>query len=176
MQSIYLIGFMGSGKTTIGTELARHLDWQFVDTDQAVEEQYGQSITDIFATDGETVFRNYETHVLKQMPLDDAVVATGGGIVEREENRQWLQKYGYVIFLDAKLAEIRKRLVHDQTRPLWKKNQNDVELLYERRYNLYLNTADQVVETNGKHVHDIVNEVIRGINDQVSGQNKNKKE
>ena len=116
--NVYLIGMMGVGKTTIGPLLATQLGYQFFDTDAVVEQVSGQAIGQIFAESGEASFRELETAVLGQLAsYTRKVIATGGGIVLRSDNWQFL-RYGLVIWLDAAPALILQRLQSDTTRPL----------------------------------------------------------
>src|SRR5690625_4351172 len=93
MKTIYLIGFMGSGKSTVGIALADKLEKTYVDTDQFIVDTHQQQIADIFQEFGENTFRNYETNALKEVSTYE-VVSTGGGIVEKNENLQTMQKNG----------------------------------------------------------------------------------
>jgi shikimate kinase len=116
--NVYLIGMMGAGKTTIGQVLATRLGYQFFDTDAVVEQVAGQAIGQIFAAAGEASFRQWETAVLGQLAgYTRKVIATGGGIVLRSDNWQFL-RYGLVIWLDAAPELIVQRLQADTTRPL----------------------------------------------------------
>ncbi|TCT26951.1 shikimate kinase [Melghiribacillus thermohalophilus] len=164
MKGISLIGFMGSGKTSVGEELANALQLAFLDTDHQIEIQCGKSIPELFSSKGEKIFRDYETMVLKQMPTFDVVVSTGGGIVERRENRKWLKEHYQVIFLNTDLEVIRKRLADDRSRPLWQKGKDEVEQLFQRRFQLYRTTAHRVIDTNNRDVRMVVEEILSGIN------------
>ncbi len=117
--NIYLIGMMGSGKTTIGKYLAQDLNYRFVDTDQRIEAQKGKRISDIFQESGEDQFRKLETEVLKNLSVKThhCVIATGGGIIQQETNWSYL-RHGLVVWLDVDLEILKKRLVKDETRPL----------------------------------------------------------
>lgn len=117
--SLYLVGMMGAGKTTVGRTLARQLGYQFFDTDALVETVSGQSIADLFAGEGEATFRDWETQVLAQLSAHTRlVVATGGGIVGRSQNWSYLHD-GVTLWLDVPAAELYRRLVADPTpRPL----------------------------------------------------------
>ncbi len=109
-RNIILIGFMGTGKSTIGRNLSRTFGYPLIDTDQMIEEQQGRPIPDIFATDGEDVFRDIETEVLRSLHKHSGhIIATGGGIIGREENRKLLRELGYVVWLIAKPSEILDR-------------------------------------------------------------------
>jgi shikimate kinase len=110
---------MGTGKTTIGKILASQLGWDFVDTDELIVAQAGKPISEIFATEGETAFRDLETAVCKDIiNWRRRVVATGGGIILRPENRQALLQAGMVICLEAPAEEIVQRLMFNTDRPL----------------------------------------------------------
>lgn len=129
----YLIGLPGSGKSTIGRELAHELNFKFVDTDRLIEKKYG-NISKIFNEHGESYFRDIETETLKGlMDLDDVVISCGGGIVEREINKEYMN--GIVVYLDASLKEINNRLTNDSSRPLMATN--SVMDLYKRRHQKY---------------------------------------
>jgi shikimate kinase len=116
--NIYLIGMMGSGKSTIGPLLAEHLGYSFLDTDTTIEQLVGQSVTEIFQTVGETEFRQIETQVLAEVSAHlRLVVATGGGIAIEQENWNHLHQ-GLVIWLDPPVEILVERLQGDTTRPL----------------------------------------------------------
>jgi shikimate kinase len=116
--NIYLIGMMGSGKSTIGPLLAKHLGYSFLDTDTTIEKLVGQSVTEIFQTVGETEFRQIETQVLAEVSAHlRFVVATGGGIPIEQENWNHLHQ-GLVIWLDLPVEILVERLQGDTTRPL----------------------------------------------------------
>jgi shikimate kinase len=134
--SVFLIGMMGVGKTTIGQLLAHRLNYEFLDTDQFIEQATGQSVSTIFAESGESIFRQLETATLSQVSARlRKVVATGGGIVTSPDNWSYL-KHGVIIWLDLPVEHIQKRLSEDTTRPLLQhRNLGDrlTQLLSERR-------------------------------------------
>ncbi len=116
--NIYIIGMMGSGKSTVGPLLAKHLGYSFLDTDTTIEKLVGQSVTEIFQTVGETEFRQIETQVLAEVSAHlRLVVATGGGIAIERENWNHLHQ-GLVIWLDPHVEILVERLQGDTTRPL----------------------------------------------------------
>ncbi len=116
--NIYLIGMMGSGKTTIGKLLAERLIYQFMDTDTTIEKIVGISVTEIFQTSGESEFRQLETQVLAEISAyTRLLVATGGGIAIKLENWNHLQQ-GLVIWLDVSVDVLAERLKNDLTRPI----------------------------------------------------------
>jgi shikimate kinase len=117
--SLFLIGMMGAGKTTIGRLLARALAFEFIDADREIEARSGVPITTIFEVEGEDGFRRREAAILDELTQRrGVVVATGGGAVLREENRQHLRSRGLVVYLQASADEITRRTSHDKTRPL----------------------------------------------------------
>jgi shikimate kinase len=149
-KNIFLTGFMGAGKSTTGRLLAEQLGYEFVDIDQEIVNQEGCSITEIFAVKSESYFRDCETHFLADLKNTSRIVfATGGGIVQRAENRALMRKTGVVVYLSADWATLRKRLQISTDRPLVDpgKNWHDVERLWVARQQYY-NDADIIVDTN----------------------------
>jgi shikimate kinase len=117
--SLFLIGMMGAGKSTIGRLLARSLAFDFVDADREIEARSGVAITTIFEVEGEEGFRRREASMLAELTLRRGlVIATGGGAILREENRHNLRSRGLVIYLQASADEIARRTTHDKSRPL----------------------------------------------------------
>lgn len=110
---------MGSGKTTVGSLLGEELDLPVIDTDRLIEETYGKTVAEIFAEDGEAVFRSYEAAILAELPKEDAVITTGGGLAVSAENRKFMMENGFVIFLSCSLETIFERLKEDTSRPLF---------------------------------------------------------
>lgn len=167
MKTIFLIGFMGSGKTTVGKLLSQKMNLPVCDTDEEIVREQGTSITNIFETTGEEGFRLLETKKLKEMPLKDYIVTTGGGIILRQENREWMKASGTVVFLDTEPNEILSRLNADTTRPLL---QGDMEAkiqeLWTFRQNLYLETGQIRIHTTGKSLDSIVDEISERLESQ----------
>lgn len=159
MNTIYLIGFMGSGKSTIGYALAKRLSKTYIDTDELIEDTYQEKIADIFKVDGEDVFRNYEINALKKASYYD-VVSTGGGIVEREENFKTMKDTGTVVYLDTSFAEISHRLINDTGRPLWNNHLEEKLNLFNRRVSIYKKFTDYTVKTDNRSIEEIINEII----------------
>ncbi|MCT4543690.1 MAG: shikimate kinase [Vallitalea sp.] len=161
--NIILVGFMGSGKSTVGKELSKLLNRKFIDTDEEVEKEEGRSINDIFNTQGEQFFRNIETKTLESLlEKKNYIISTGGGIVLKEYNRQLLKKIGKVIFLHADVNHIVNNVKYDDTRPLlqtedWIKT---ISEMLESREDKYLSTADIIIQTSGKNIESIVQEII----------------
>ncbi len=110
---------MGSGKTTIGRKLAKLIEYSFVDTDSEIEDDQGCSVSEIFKYGGEECFREMETRLLEKLKnIDNSVIATGGGIVLREENRKMLKGIGKRVYLRVPEEELARRLKNDRNRPL----------------------------------------------------------
>lgn len=156
MKPLYVIGFMGAGKTTIGQALAAHWDMPVIDTDDAVEEAEGRSIPDIFSQDGEEAFRRMETAQLKRVTANNTIITTGGGIVLKQENREWMAQHGTVLYLHCEPEEVYRRLEDDSSRPLLngdKKQQIASRL--EERLPLY-KEAHITIDTTNRTVPEIV--------------------
>jgi len=143
---------MGAGKSTIGKYLAQHLKLRFADTDAEIEARTGADIPWIFDVEGEAGFREREQQVVEEMTLwDDVVLATGGGVVIRPENRQALASRGYVVYLYATVEEQVRRTRRDRRRPLLQKGDPEEVLrsLMASREPLYREIADHIIETDG---------------------------
>jgi shikimate kinase len=144
-QNVFLVGLMAVGKSTVGRLLAQQLGYEFYDTDQVIEERAGADVAWIFDVEGEAGFRDRETHVLDELTrLEGVVVATGGGAVLRDCNRQMLKSRGLVIHLDSPLYRLVERTQKDKKRPLL--NQGDpaktLARLRVEREPLYREVAD----------------------------------
>jgi shikimate kinase len=152
LHRIFLVGPMGAGKTTIGKYLAQQLKLRFADTDAEIEARTGADIPWIFDVEGEAGFREREQQVVEEMTLwDDVVLATGGGVVTRQENRQALAGRGYVVYLYATVEEQVRRTRRDRRRPLLQKGDPEEVLrsLMAEREPLYREIADHIIETDG---------------------------
>ena len=157
MSRIFLIGYRGTGKSTVGQHLAALLDWQFVDSDGHLEVEQGRSIREIFATQGEPVFRDLESAVLVELAQrEHCVIATGGGIILRSENRAVLKQSGFVAWLDGEPATIWNRLQADPTTADRRPNLTatggltEVMNIMQARQPLYAETASAMFPTEGR--------------------------
>ena len=131
---VYLVGFMGAGKTTVGRALARHLDWRFVDIDEQIEQREHLTVSEIFARHGEPHFRGVERAVLaEQVPLRHCVVATGGGTFADPQNRAIMKADGAAVWLDVPLERVIARVPQDGRRPLAADRANLERLFHSRR-------------------------------------------
>lgn len=140
---LYLIGMMGSGKTTLGKALADKLNYQFIDMDVYIENEVKMSINEIFSIHGEAWFRECEKKVLNDFfKMDNLVIATGGGVIKNKENKKLMD--GKCIYLSVPLKELEDRLQNDNTRPLLK-TRSVKDILLER-IPLYEYFSDITVE------------------------------
>jgi len=151
---------MGSGKSTVGYQLAKQLAKSYIDIDQFIEERYEQKISDIFSIHGENTFRMYETECLLQASAYQ-VVSTGGGIVERQKNLQTMNDHGIRVYLQTSFDVIAQRIDKDQTRPLWNKDSRETRDLFSKRTDMYEACADYTLQTDNKSVDVIVEEMIQ---------------
>ena len=145
MKNIVLIGFMGCGKTTVAQALAKKMRLGVVDMDAQIEKRAGCTINEIFTSRGEQEFREMEHVMLKEcMALENMVISTGGGVVERPENIPILKQCGLVVYLDVPFRKIVHRLSGDKTRPLFRRD--TAKALYDSRQDKYLQAADVCIE------------------------------
>ncbi|HBY21714.1 MAG: hypothetical protein A2Y24_01960 [Clostridiales bacterium GWE2_32_10] len=164
---IALIGFMGSGKTTISKGLSNKMGYTFLDMDSIIETEMKLSVTQIFESYGEIGFRDIETKTLKNsINQDNIVIATGGGIVKKEENRKLLKDACISIYLKATEEQIYKNTENDTTRPLLNvpNKMEVIEKMMSERRPLYEKTADIVIDVTNRCVDDIVNEILEILN------------
>lgn len=157
--NIILVGMMGSGKSTVGRALAKHLRMKFVDSDHEIQQRTGVSINHIFDVEGEQGFRARESVELETILQQEGIVlATGGGSILLEHNREIMKSRGLVVYLHANIHELWQRTRHDKGRPLL---QNEDPLrklheLYERRNDFYIDVADIVLPTGRQSVHSLI--------------------
>lgn len=166
---IILIGFMGAGKTSVGRRLARDLRLRFVDTDCLIEERQQTTINEIFASRGEEYFRDLETAVLEELlsagkrpdAQERLVIAVGGGLPVRPQNREIMKKLGTVIYLRARTDTLVARLSGDTARPKLQGGalREKIESLMAARAAIYEETAAAEIHTDGKKLSDVVKEI-----------------
>lgn len=160
---ICLIGLPGSGKSTVGRQLARRLSLPFFDSDHVIEQRLGCSIREYFEREGEERFRDVEESVLEALSQGEpCVLSTGGGSVLRPANRAHLHDRGQVVYLRSSPEEVYRRLRHDRNRPLLQVADPLQRLrdLYEVRDPLYRETAHYVIETGRPSVATLVNMIV----------------
>ena len=158
--NIFLIGMMGTGKSTVGVLLANELKIPFVDLDKEIEKSTRKTISGIFKLDGEATFRRIETARLKEVSA--SVVSCGGGIILKEENRNFIKVNGTTILLTASIDELVRRLKGAEKRPLLAKNNEKeslIKLWLDRRAQ-YLSLSDMTIDTDGKTSRQITNDIL----------------
>lgn len=167
IQNVILVGAMGSGKTSIGRRLACALKRDFFDTDFEIVASTGVAIDYIFDVEGEEGFRKRETQMLKDLcKIPNIVIATGGGIVTKEENRVLLKRDGFVVYLSSSIEQLVEHTAESKVRPLLEQSSNRERTLHdllEAREGFYQEVADLVVDTTGKRFYAIINEIKKAI-------------
>ena len=162
--NIVLCGMMGVGKSSVGIAIAEKTGRRWYDTDTVISDRHG-SIADIFEYYGEAHFRALETDVVKELAdMDGLVISTGGGLVLKPENNELLKKNGKIFFLRASFETLLKRVRADETRPLLKNNGKIAERLGEllsERIPVYEAVADTIVDTDGRTIDEVADEIIR---------------
>ncbi len=162
--NIVLIGFMGTGKTTVGKVLAEKLEMDFIDIDSLISERLGKTISQFFHENGEVAFREIEKAVVEEVSnLSNTIISCGGGVVLHEENITNLRKNGKTILLMANEETIYNRIKTDQSRPLLKNGMGieKIKELLQYRRELYTKSADVIVNTEGKSPEAVCNEMIK---------------
>jgi len=158
---VVLVGFMGSGKSSVGRELARRFGAPFVDVDERIESAAGCPIRDLFAREGEPAFRGREKAALHEvLSVKGCVIATGGGAFADGENQALLRSYAPVVYLEAAVETLLERLAGDLGRPLLRGEDREevVRELLSRRVPGY-RTADVTVRTDGRTVEEVARQV-----------------
>lgn len=163
MGNIVLIGFMGSGKSTIGKKLAEKIGYCFCDIDRVIERDNKKSISEIFETEGEEYFRELETKTVKILidTVSNCIISVGGGLPIKEGNGKLLKELGTVVFLKVTKNTVLKRLENDKARPLLasdnREQKIDELLLY--REPIYTAIADIIVDVDEKEFEQILDEI-----------------
>lgn len=163
---VFLIGPMGSGKTTIGRQVAEHLQLKFIDCDNELEKRTGADINLIFDIEGETGFRVRENRLLDELTQQSGILlATGGGVVVLEENRKILGDRGFIVYLEASVDKQMKRLTRDKKRPLLPGDdrRQGLEKLAKKRDPYYRELADLIVPSAHRSVRYMASRVSRAI-------------
>lgn len=156
--NIVLVGFMGTGKTSVGRRLSSQLRMRYVDTDDVIEQDNRRRISDIFAEEGEAVFRQLESEAVREVSKrHHHVISTGGGVVLKETNMANLKRNGIVFCLTATAAEIYRRVGHQTHRPLLQTPDAmaKIQTMLAERHPYYAQ-ADYMVKTSGRSFHDII--------------------
>ena len=164
MKNLFIIGMMGSWKTTVGKKLAEALDMEFVDTDDAIEEVTEMKISDIFREFGEDRFREMETaFFIEKAKQTGQVFSTGGGIILGSENRKVLKKYGTTFFLKASTEILTDRIHNTTKRPLLTDSNNlqlRLEQIWKERESFYEGSAHHIIDTNNLNSEEVLDEIL----------------
>ncbi|MET0070877.1 MAG: shikimate kinase AroK [Candidatus Thiodiazotropha sp.] len=166
LQNLFLIGPMGAGKTTVGRQLAEFFHMEFIDSDHEIQRRTGVDIPTIFEFEGEDGFRQRESIVVDELTARDGIVlATGGGVVMAEENRNRLSSRGTVIYLHCSVRQQFERTHRDKNRPLLSTPDPMGKLneLMALRDPLYRQTADIVVSTEGRNTQAVVQDIRKSL-------------
>lgn len=163
MENIILIGFMGSGKSSVGKAIAEKMQLTFIDMDEAIVQQQGKSINEIFSESGEAYFRSLETDFLRSaIESKNMVLSTGGGVVTQPDNVELLHKIGKIVYLNTPYEQILHNVKGDTSRPLLQQ-ENAEEIIFsmmQKREPEYFGAADIIIQTKGKTIHAIADEII----------------
>jgi shikimate kinase len=167
---VSLIGYRGTGKTTVAQQIALALGWEWIDADVEIELRAGKSIKAIFEDDGEAAFRDLESAMVDKLcQRSDVVVAFGGGVVLREENRKRISTVGPVVWLTATAETLAQRIAEDVTTATRRPNLTpkggiiEITAMLDKRTPLYRECASQVVDTEGKTPAEVADEIIKSL-------------
>lgn len=168
MDNIILIGFMGCGKSSIGRYMSEKYQYTLIDTDSYIEEQQKCTINEIFKNKGEEYFRQLETQCLVDLinkSTDKMIIAVGGGLPMREENRELLHRLGKIVYLRAEIDTLEKRLKGDTTRPLIQGGElrQKIENLFKLRQDTYEELADLIIDTDFRSYQQITAAIRKGL-------------
>jgi len=160
--NIYLIGMMGSGKTTVGKLLSEKMKRPYLDLDFLIETKAQLSVNDIFNEKGESYFRQVESEILMNINESRAIVSCGGGVILEESNRSFMRLTGKVVFLALPLIELVKRLKTATNRPLLRGNRMEEKIkdLWTKRKKYYEETAHMTIHTNDQTPEQIVEQIM----------------
>lgn len=165
MKKVYLIGFMGCGKSAIGKRLSFAAKMPYYDMDREIEKKMGMTIAEIFETYGEETFREMETDFLRTFRDEYCIIATGGGVPMRRENREIMRRTGLIFFLNAPFRDVWRRIATLKKRPIVKASTRaQLEKLFYERKPVYLYNAHFKVETEKRSLHDITDYIAFQIN------------
>jgi len=166
--NIVLTGMMGTGKTAVGKKLAQKLNMKYIGTDEIIEKDVGMSIPKIFHRKGEPYFRDVETKAVKCVAmLDNFVIDTGGGVVQRSENMEELERNGTIICLTASPEVILKRTSKTNYRPLLNVDDpvSEVKKLLKRRKKFY-KRCNRMIDTSDKGIEEVVDEIMKFLSER----------
>ncbi len=165
-KNIVLVGLMGAGKSTVGRHLAKRLKMDFYDSDAEIEQRTGVNIATIFEIEGEEGFRTREEQMISELcELDNIILATGGGSVLSQKNRQIIQETGHVIYLSTSAEQLYARISHDKSRPLMQTD-NPLKTLTDllsKRESYYLEVADSIIKTGQQRINVVISRILSSL-------------
>lgn len=167
--NIFLIGFMGAGKSTIARTLQSVYQMQLVEMDEQIEAEQGMKISELFAVKGEEYFRTLETSLLESLQQQgNTVVSCGGGVAMRQNNVDCMKRSGWIVYLDAKPETIYERVRHAHNRPLLEGNMNVAYItqLMQQRLDKYRAAADITVATDGRSAKEISAKIMEAVRER----------
>jgi len=167
--NIILIGPMGTGKTTIGRQLAKNLSVSFYDSDHEIEKRTGVKISIIFEIEGEEGFRRRETQILNELSqMNNIVLSTGGGAVTKAENRKTLKNNGHIIYLKSSPEILFKRTADDKNRPLLQTDNRLIQIrkILAEREPIYIEMADEIIDSEKKSSKQIIQKILEQIDNE----------
>ena len=166
-KNIVLVGPMGCGKTTVGRRLANKLNQDFFDTDHEIINKTGVSIDHIFDIEGEEGFRRRESEVLESLcDMNNIVLATGGGVILLEQNREVLKRAGLVVYLSSSVEQLLRRTAKSKTRPLLENSvdrQKTITEIVNARDKYYREVATIVIDTTGKKLNEVIDIIMNDL-------------
>ncbi|MEI4771410.1 shikimate kinase [Psychrobacillus sp. FJAT-51614] len=156
MYKVYLVGFMGSGKSAVGRRLSYLLKMPYYDMDKELVKKEKRSIPEIFEQEGEAYFRKIETDFLQNFRNESCIISTGGGVAMNEENIRIMRKTGLVLYLDATFQDIWMRVKNDKNRPVVQNStKEELEQLYKKRRRNYKKAAHITILTGNRHLRQV---------------------
>lgn len=156
MYKIYLVGFMGSGKSAVGRRLSYLLKMPYYDMDKEIVKRQKMSIPEIFEQHGEAYFRNLETEFLQNFRKESCIISTGGGVATLDRNIKIMRNNGLVLFLDATFEDIWIRIKNDKNRPIVQRStKEELQLLFNTRRRSYKKAAHITIRTENRHLRQI---------------------
>jgi len=167
LPNLYLVGFMGVGKSALGRRVAKELDYQFIDSDQSIENKCGRPISEIFKNEGEASFRQYELEFIQSgHPSSRCVVSCGGGLVIQDGMKELLKDKGVVICLFASLETIIERISRNSDRPLINVSNPETRIreLFAERESVYMKSGP-CISTEGRTIAEVVRHILRTYKD-----------
>jgi len=167
LPNLYLVGFMGVGKSALGRRVAKELDYQFIDSDQSIENKCGRPISEIFKNEGEASFRQYELEFIQSgHPSSRCVVSCGGGLVIQDGMKELLKDKGVVICLFASLETIIERISRNSDRPLINVSNPETRIreLFAERESFYMKSGP-CISTEGRTIAEVVRHILRTYKD-----------